>query len=140
MSMKFQKMRASRDRKTMGETNDCTVIAVALTCRVTYKRAHKAMWAQGRKPGRGAYSDQYLDAVQTLGFRADKVTNRGGNPLRQPNGSKYTPKTIGNRLKRGYYLVQVSGHCLTVINGEVQDWTDGRNHHIKHAWKITRPK
>lgn len=112
-------------RLDYNEHGDCSVIAVALTCRVDYDLAHVAMRAAGRKPRRGAFHEQIRKAVKSLGKEPQKYLI-----IRKPNGSKYTPKTIGKAYPQGRYLVYTRGHVFALVNGEVQDWTAGKKNHI----------
>ncbi len=75
------------------------------------------------------------DTIREMGFKLEFVSN-----LRQKSGSRYTPKTIGDRLKRGYYLCHCKGHIFAVVNGVVEDWTQGRQHRITTAYKVTRAR
>lgn len=114
-----------------GETMDCTVKATALACRIPYEEAHAICAEAGRKPRQGAYTHKIADLLEHKGYRVKRF-----NP-RQPNGSRYTPKTIGKRLNRGHYMCQVRGHVFAVVDGKVLDWTNGRNHRIERVYKVT---
>lgn len=130
---RFEKIKKARYRKKLNEANDCVVIAVAIAARMTYEKAHGICEYQGRRIGKGIPTSYVLRHLEKIGFKVEKVKN-----LRQKNGSRYTPKTIGDRLKRGYYIVRKNSHAMAVVNGVVEDWTNGRQHHIKDAYKITR--
>ena len=125
---------ASRYRKKLIETNDCTVIATAICCRMPYEKAHKLLKKFGRGDRKGFCISPHLSAVKHAGFKVDK-----SNPV-QPNGSKYTAITIGNKLKKGYYLLTSDGHAFALVNGSIENWVDGRRHRITAAYKITRPR
>jgi len=101
---RYLKQSKSRYRKSQKETNDCTVIAMSIVCRSTYKEAHEKMKFAGRKNGKGFRLERGFQLFPAFNFT--KVENRKNTTLktkrlRQKNGSKYTPKTIGQRLKRG---------------------------------------
>lgn len=134
-------IKAKQSRAAKGDNNNCSVIAISIVCRVSYVRAHKACEYQGRKKGHGQHSS-VTRAIIKDHFHCEltPVLNRNGKPLRQKNGSKYTPKTIGKRCKSGYFLVSVDGHIFAVVNGQVEDWTNNRNHHITSVYRVTVPK
>jgi hypothetical protein len=132
---KYTTLRNSRYRKQQNETNDCSVFAIAIACRLTYKKAHEVMSMFGRRNRKGVDTFTILRAAQYLGFDLAPVKN-----LKQKTGSAYTPKSIGKKLKTGYHLAFVHGHVLGVVNGTVYDWTDGRQHRIKEAYKVTRKR
>jgi len=132
---RFTKQMKTRHRKQLNETNDCSVIAIAIVCRTTYKRAHSMLQVQGRKNRHGSWQSQQHPTVERLGLTLEKVKLD-----RQKNGSKFTPKTIGDKLKRGYYLCYVNSHVFAVVNGEVEDWTKNRKHHITDIYKVVRKR
>ncbi len=132
---KYLKQKSARCRKVLNETNDCGVISTAIVARMTYKAAHALMALYGRPAKRGSYGHDQRMAIQSQGFTVEQVKND-----RQKSGSKYTPKTIGEKCKRGYYLCYCNGHVFAVVNGIVEDWTDGRQHHITAIYKIVRTR
>ncbi len=132
---RYIKATNTRHRKAQNETNDCSVIALSIACRTTYKAAHEAMREVGRKNRKGMVTSGILIAVQQAGFKIEGVKK-----LRQKSGSKFTPKTIGDKLKRGYYLCFSNNHVFAVVNGDIEDWTNNRQHRINEAYKITRIK
>lgn len=144
--MKYQRVKKANYRKTMTERQDCTVIALAILCRIGYKEAHDKMAEKGRAKSRGTTSDHIISCAEDLGFTVTEVTGKYGYSnssiasICQPNGCKYTPKTIGSRLKKGYYLCLVRGHVFSVVNGIVEDWTNGRKHQVFKAYKFTRSR
>ncbi len=132
---RYSKACNTRYRKANKETNDCGVIAMSIVCRTTYKAAHKALQRNGRKQRNGATTYELLGAVVNHGFKIEGVKK-----LKQKNGSRYTPKTIGDKLNRGYYLCFCNNHVFAVVNGDVEDWTEGRKHHITQAYKVIRKR
>lgn len=132
MGEKYEQAKAGR---YAGERNDCTVIAVSIACRVPYNKAHAALGSYGRKRGRGANSTQWLGACRYLGCQWEQV-----NVGTQPNGSGWTGCTIGRRFPRGYYLVRFRGHLAAMVNGKVEDWTDGKRNRVIDVYRVTVPR
>lgn len=154
---RFKKIRGARYRKERNETNDCAVIALSILGRMTYAEAHALCKMHGRPLGKGMYTRDLIKAMQAAGLKVEEVTTHHkekfvqcegysfklperDEPLRKPNGSKYTPKTIGERLKRGYYLCVTRGHFFSVVNGDVEDWSKGTKKHVLYTYKITKPR
>lgn len=120
--------------KGAGENRDCAVVATALVCRVPYGVAHTALERQGRRRGRGTnFMDITKPGVESLGFQIEELKRN-----LQPNGSRWTPKTIGKRLAKGYWLCRVKGHVFAVVNGRVLDWTEGSHKRILHIYRVTK--
>lgn len=124
---KFSKLCAKSSR--YGEKNDCTVKAVAITCRTSYEKAHAACAAQGRRKGRGMYPEQYHRAIASLGYTV--------KPVKLSTKGK-TAGNVGAFLKGGFYLVNFRGH-VAAFHGSVNcDWTAGRRHRVKSIYKVVK--
>jgi len=127
MKEKFSKLCAKTSR--YGEKNDCTVKAVAITCRTSYENAHAACAAQGRRKGRGMYPSQYHAAIAALGYTV--------KPVKLSTKGK-TAGNVGAFLKGGFYLVTFRGH-VAAFHGSVNcDWTAGRRHRVKSVYKVVK--
>ena len=134
MKPKYQELRECASK--MNEKNDCAVKAISIVARVSYFKAHEALTAHGRLPRKGTtFKTQTVPALASLGIEITQVKRD-----RQPSGSRYTPKTIGQKLKKGYYLCRCKGHIFAVVNGVVEDWTDGRQHRINQIWKVNKKR
>lgn len=118
-----------------GETNDCAVIALAIAGRMTYREAHLACAATGRKLNRGMRTLNILQSFDLSGLEVYDIPK-----LWQPNGRAYTPITIGKRLFTGYYLVVTEEHVFAVVNGVVEDWCHTKRFHITAAYKVIKPR
>ena len=130
--MKYTKARVASSKK--GEHNDCAVVALSIAGRVPYNVAHKELSEQGRKSRHCTHTFMTIKAAIRLGMKVEH------SQPRQKTGSMYTPKTIGKVLKRGYYMCRSRGHIFAVVNGEVLDWSEGRQNRIIEVWKVTKPR
>lgn len=109
------------------ETNDCTVKAIAIACDVPYAVAHKALKIQGRLNRKGAYRHQQVKAIQSLGFKAISV------PF---TASTVTSLKFEPAVAKGYYMAFIKRHVLAVVDGKVEDWSDGRRHRLQEIIKV----
>ncbi len=132
---RYLKHKSSSVRESLNERNDCAVIALSIVMRSTYKTSHAMCASIGRRPRTGTNTRQTFAAIRQAGFKVEPVKR-----MVQKNGSKYTPKTIGDKLKKGYYLCFCNDHVFAVVNGDVEDWTNGRQPRIKEAYKIVRAR
>lgn len=118
-------------RKALNETNDCAVIAVSIVCQKPYDDVHKVFMQVGRKCRRGVSRDMI--------FRAIKIVT-GAEPeykfAYHEFGKRVTVSKVGNFLNRGRYVAITRNHCLAVVDGNVQDWTDGRRHQVQTFMKV----
>lgn len=113
--------------KQYGENNDCSVIALAMVYDLTYEESHTICHKLGRR-ARGSFAT--IKAVRQLGRHSSIIAPK------QPNGSRYTVKTIASTVPVGKYLVWTSGHILACINGTIYDWTEDRKHRVKRYVEI----
>ena len=117
-----------KDSKSMGETRDCAVKAVAIVTNTPYKVVHKMMAKLGRKSRQGTYMEITMKVLKQLGCyveRNETITSR-------------TISTLEAQLpEKGRFLVQTRSHVLACVNGEVCDWTQGRRHQPKQIFEIS---
>lgn len=113
------------------ENNDCAVKAVAIATGVGYEKAHAVFAKLGRKPRHGVSWGQIVKAIE-------ECTGRGVSydQIFKPNGSRYTGKTIGKALPKGRYILIFRAHAAAMVDGVIEDWTDGRKKHILGYWKV----
>ena len=138
MPKRYEK--ACKSRLAKADRNNCAVIATSIVARVPYNVAYNKYKEFGRKNGRGVYTPIIHNVINQLGCELTEITNKNGKPLKQKNGYNYTVNTIAERLKHGYYLVCVKDHCLAVVNGVVEDWTEGRRHRVESVYRVTVPR
>lgn len=135
---KYEKVKQERNAKGFGyECSDCSVLSLAIVCRTDYATAHEAMRKAGRKDRRGAFTYQSVNALHSLGFKAEFLDVEA---IRRRHGSGITYKTVGKYIPKGYYLVRVKGHIAACVNGVIEDWADGRKHRIKDIIKVTKTR
>lgn len=127
----YQKLRDSSGQ--MKENKDCAVVAAAIVTQSDYASAHELLKKFGRKDRKGTvFHTTTKPAIESLGFRLELVNNL------QPNGSRYTPKTVAKACQEGYYLCRIKGHIFAVVDGQVMDWTEGRKHRINFIYKVLK--
>jgi hypothetical protein len=118
--------------RSYGETNDCTVKAVAIVTHSTYDDAWAELARRGRRPGRGANQGQWLPAVKNLGHNYVEVTG---------HYQSKTIRTLAKELPKGErFLVTVQGHLLAFDGETIADWTRGRLHRVKQIWHVAKFK
>lgn len=130
----------------MGEKNDCSVKAVALACGAEYEVAHRTMAVNGRRNGRGAYTNEILKAVADLGYKAERAHIQDfidqypkGHRDVLRNVTTHHPARFNNVWADGNtYLMFTKRHVLTIINGTNHDWTNGRAMRAISVYKITK--
>lgn len=114
---------------SIGEKNDCGVVAVALVTGCGYNEAHRQLKLEGRRRHGCSKRWMYDAVLKRIGYEREDVTDYW----------KRRAKTIisfGRVVDRHSYMVHISGHVLAVTNGQVHDWTKGRRHRIQKVYKI----
>lgn len=135
--------------RMMGEKGDCAVVAVSVACGVSYKTAHAVLQGFGRFHGSSTYQHQIHGAIDAiLKPRGLKIDRGYGQHLKQFEAHKASKSwrdtknlTVAQVRKepgiwQGRWIVYVVGHVLSVVDGEVHDWTAGRSHRIISCHKI----
>lgn len=114
--------------KSIGETNDCAVKAVASACYQEYSDVLKMFYKAGRKPRSRTLRTITIAVLKSLGRETVDVTK------------DYHAKTVtsikGELVGNENLLVCVRGHILSVRDGEVHDWTKNRRHRIQSIYKV----
>lgn len=113
-------------RKYYNDKGFCAVVAVAVACGVGFGKAYHTLKRQGRIHGNGTYTRDIMQALETLGMKMTPIEGVHGRQVRT------MPKVLG----KGMFIVFIRGHVLTIRDGQVVDWTEGRAHRVIHAWKI----
>lgn len=126
--MSFQLLKA--ESRARGEKNDCSVIALAASCDLSYKDAHEIFRKLGRKTGRGMTTSEILSAVTIAGKTHQNVTEI----FKRNYGN--TVAKIENAGLKETYLVTTAGHVLTMKDGKALDWTSGRMHRVQSVYRI----
>ena len=125
--------RTVKDSKSMGETKDCAVKAVAIVTNTPYKVVHGLMAKHGRKPRQGTYMATTMAVLKELGIWVEKNNETSAIQCR----SRTVNQLKANLPKKGRYLVRTSRHILACVDGKVCDWTDGRRHRPKEVFEIS---
>lgn len=113
--------------KRAWETNDCAVKAIAIACDVPYPVAHKTLKQLGRRGRCGTRNVMINEAFKALGFKMEII----------PHTAK-TVKTLpkDSAVQKGYFVALVPQHILAIIDGKVEDWSDGSARRVKFVAKI----
>lgn len=122
------------DSLALNEKNDCAVKAIAITHNVEYTVVHKLLHAEGRVNRTGTYNHQQKAVSKKLGATFIETIPR------KAGGRYISVATIGKYFPIGRHMVFVRGHVLALVNGKVEDWTQGRKHRVLNVWTITLPE
>lgn len=130
------------ESRSMGETNDCAVKAVAIACDVSYAEAHEAMKALGRKNRNGTnFYNITTKAIEGFGFtlkswglveRDEVIKSYPGVHSGLKNITTHHPRRFPQVWSKfhGNLLFHTKGHILAVRDGIVCDWT------VNHAKRV----
>ena len=124
--MNYQKARTHAF--CFNETNDCSVKAVSISCDVPYIVAHTALKKNGRQKRRGALESMIRKSFIDLGFKSEPIRTTAA-----------TVKTLENdpAVQKGYFVALVYGHILAIVNGKVEDHSEGSMRRIRQVYKVT---
>jgi len=126
-SMKNDIKKLQKESDKLGETNDCAVTAVAAVSNLPYEYVHRVFASCGRKRRKGTPFEVTQEVLKKLNIWTDRHRFEA-----------QTITTMGRELpKKGRFLVRIRRHILAVVDGEVLDWTEGRRHRIRQAYKVS---
>lgn len=117
------------------DKNSCTVIASSLVFNIDYDTMLKHYDKQGRKRGRGVAPSKTYKINSGLAKDlklAYKYTNGKDNIKREFTGG--ATMTVNNCHKylpaNKNYILGVRGHSLAMVNGKIEDHTEGRRNRV----------
>jgi len=145
------------------DTNCCTVISASIIFNKNYEDTHLYFAQNGRKTGKGVSWSKYSKIMTNLakleGFKLQKFEvspwdiDSGQTTWAFIDKESKSVETIVKNLKtktaittnnfrkflpKGDYIVGMSGHVASIINGEMQDWTYNRAKRICYIWKVEK--
>jgi hypothetical protein len=140
-SSKFELMKT--EAELCGETNDCSVKAVALAAGVSYKVARDELANKGRKPRKGAYTNQIHGSLMVLGKAVRRVEPEyfihqyPGAHKNLRNVTTHQPQRFNKVWADGKtYLLYTPRHVLVVVNGVNHDWTVGKAKRVTSIYEV----
>jgi len=136
--------RSAKQMDKSGDTNGCSVIALAHMLNISYNEANElAMKKYGREFRQGMYSvdlvSMYCDELRKVGKELIKLDL--DTVLKKVNKGSYNVKTVttGNlkRAKlRGMHVAITRDHVMTVKGGKVSDFMTNSANHLKSLYRI----
>ena len=128
---------------TLLDNNSCTVVASSLAFDQPYESMLLHYDKQGRKRGRGVETSKVRQINLALAKKYNyksQVFNRkqvrelaGGKTMTVNNCTKYLDHTKN-------YIIGVRGHSVAMVEGDIQDYTEGSKRPILSLIELTIPK
>lgn len=113
-----------------GDRGFCVPFALSVLTDLPFDTVNQIMFDRNlRKKGRGSYQRNWEPLLHEL-LDVEDVTEQVRNL------GVRTVKSAARILTKGKYFVKVRRHALALVNGKVQDWTEGRQHRIIQVWKV----
>ena len=113
-------------------------------CNIDYLDAHAALKKYGRRDRCGCWEHQQESALKSVGYSIKWLERYKLTPSGKRCGytKEYRGKTMTTVAKyldpSKVYWIYTRGHVAAVINGKVEDWTEGRRHRVLNVCEITR--
>lgn len=107
------------------EKNDCTVVALAHMCDISYEKAYKYLELHGRKKEKGMFFERFISKMGYKLFNKKLIKMPKFNTLNQ-----FLEANLN-----GNYLVMVRGHVFVVKDGKIFD-THIKNYRIINIYLI----
>lgn len=110
------------------DNNMCTVIALACCKNWTYEGAYKYAQKHGRKHGCGMIVSK-IERMLGIKWEDWKWTQ-------ELYGRRLTPNTFAKMHPKGKYYCLTRSHAIAIVDGVVQDWTEGRRYQIQRFIEV----
>jgi hypothetical protein len=131
MAYKHNHYSAMREALTAtGDTNFCSVIALAFALDISPAQAQKRLREFGRRKGKGITLPVLLLAIVEGGRSYKRLTKH------RCTKAKTMITLMKSIPKRGTFLVYQTTHVAIVRDGEVMDWSEGRRKRIIAVYRI----
>ena len=115
-----------------GDKGFCVPLAYSAVTNLDFHEVNSKMLTLGvRKKGQGTYQRDWEPfGRNVLQLDMEDITT-------ELRAKAKTVRTAARVLRKGKFLIKVRGHLLAIVDGEVMDWTAGRQHRIQQAWRVT---
>lgn len=107
----------------------CSVIATATVTGLSFARERRKLERLGRKWCNGLPYGVYKKAIEQQGY---KVTTCRYDLV----GT--TVNQAAKQLPQGKFLIRINKHVLAIVDGVVNDWTEGRRFKVKSIHQVTK--
>jgi len=128
MAINYQSCYQEQVKKN--EYNDCSVKALAIVTNQPYIKAHTVLQKLGRKNRKGCMPHEILASIKEMGF-SYKDCGRLAKTVT-------TLEAAVSPSRR--YICFVRGHVLAVVNGKIEDWTEGRKYRVQTVIEVLPTK
>jgi hypothetical protein len=135
-----------------GETNDCSVRALAEAANITYAESHSFWSKLGRQNKKGVYFswlDSFLE--KNDGYCFGKQVTETKFPYYRHETHKWDDnkweyvrhtkrmnvKTFIQQNPTGYFIILSRGHAKAIINGVIHDGHDGIYSEVQKVYKFS---
>lgn len=120
------------------QSNDCTVVALAIACDLPYDTVYDYLSQEGRKCGSGF---RFGDWVKLLKWNETDFFGYGFTwlPIQAVKGElRCDPDQFCKDFWKGPYIMQVSRHVIAVKNGVYYDHTNWGHRCVYGAWRVEK--
>jgi hypothetical protein len=141
--LKSSSARVEQASTQLGETNDCSVRALALVLDVSYETAHQALAVAGRARRDGVSLYAVEAAARSLGFQVRRRYSAARLRLETGATCRITTADPGLEPEAWAHLpdmmLSCPEHVAAFVGGRVEDWTSDRNAPILEALEFWQP-
>jgi hypothetical protein len=146
ISLDYTRLANDEDRRSIGEVNDCAVLAVSIATGIAYRTVHARFKHYGRKDKTGTPFNITQAVVDSLGFKlrawtsAEKIAMLQSYPAK---GKQYITTHHPVRFAKQWakvhpnLLMRIKGHILACKNSQVIDWSSQRSLEVREIYEVT---
>lgn len=138
---KFDELQAQAQE--YGDSNDCTVKALAIAGDIPYATARQMLADRGRQKGKGTNTRNVLSSLRELG-KTTRLVRSSHFIDRYPKAHRILQHVTSHHMDRfnnvwadGHtYLCVTNSHVFTVVDGTNHDWTRGRVLRVLQIYRV----
>ena len=124
-----------RERRSLRESLDCTVSAIAVAFEWSYEKAHSHMKQKMGRRDRGCsygFEEKLEGSLEGTGSSIETQKIKGYNR----KGKIVTLRRFIESNPEGNWIILVRGHALAVKDGVIYDQVFGLRRHVQFAHRV----
>ena len=114
------------------DKNCCTVVASSLAFDVPFPEVQKFYAKNGRKKFKGLHPDKTDELILKM------ANTHKYNVFLVPHYKGMTVNNFDEYYPLGRFIIGMSRHVATCIDGGVEDWSEGTKKRITRVWQIVK--
>lgn len=127
--------------KNMGDRGACSMIAISLTTNIPYDQVRARCVEAGlwddKRGGWVRGSFRYENTWHRMIKLFPEIDLDGMVVAPRRGRTRVSFQTVGRMFHKGTYIIECRGHVAALIDGKVEDWSEGRRKVCLAVYPVT---